>query len=135
MDYQTLNTELTTDPLTRGYAGMTDQEAADDLNTVYRTRPRGSMNGDEIFAATDNTEFAGLTEHKRQLWVSFTSKDIINAYEQTNIDFVDYIFGGGSTTKATLAGLRDEDISRAAELDLGYSGEITASHVNHARTL
>ena len=36
MDYNVLNTELTTDPLTRGYAGMTDQQAADDINTVYR---------------------------------------------------------------------------------------------------
>ncbi len=34
--YQDLNTELTTDPLSRGYSGMTDAQAADDLNTVYR---------------------------------------------------------------------------------------------------
>jgi hypothetical protein len=68
MDYQALNTELTTDPLTRGYSGMTDQQAADDLNTVYRTRDRGSMLGDEIFAATDNAEFVGLSDHKQQLW-------------------------------------------------------------------
>ena len=31
-----LAADLTTDPLGRGYVGMTDQQAADDLNTSYR---------------------------------------------------------------------------------------------------
>lgn len=31
-----LKSELDTDPLTRGYSGMSDQEAADDLNAAYR---------------------------------------------------------------------------------------------------
>jgi hypothetical protein len=133
MDYQALSSELSGDPLTRGYSGMTDQEAADDLNTVYRTRPRSTMNGDEIFAATDNAEFVGLTDHKQQLWVSFTSKDIINAYDATNINFVDYIFGPGSDTKTTLAGIRAVDISRSTEIELGK--DPNAGHVQYARTL
>ncbi len=36
MNIDTLKTELTDDPLARGYAGMDDQAAADDLNTAYR---------------------------------------------------------------------------------------------------
>lgn len=35
-DYVALNSELTIDPLTRGYSSMSDAEAAADLNTVYR---------------------------------------------------------------------------------------------------
>ena len=35
-----LSDELANDPLGRGYAGMTDAQAATDLNTVYRTRYR-----------------------------------------------------------------------------------------------
>jgi hypothetical protein len=132
MNYEELNAELTIDPLTRGYSGMTDEAAATDLNTVYRTRARTTMNGDEIFAATDNAEFVGLTDHKQQLWVSFTSKDIINAYDATNINFVDYIFGAGSDTKSTLAGLREEDISRATELSLDG---VDQWKVEFARTL
>ena len=132
MDYNALKSELDADPLTRGYSGMTDEQAADDLNTAYRSVPRASMNGDEIFAATDNAEFAGLTDHKQQLWVSFTSKDVINAYEQTNIDFLDYIFGGSSTTKTTLAGLRNEDVSRGVELGLGV---VKVGDVQFARSL
>ena len=34
-----LAVELSTDPLGRGYSGMTDQQAADDLNTLYRDAP------------------------------------------------------------------------------------------------
>ena len=132
MDYNSLKSELDADPLVRGYSGMTDEQAATDLNTVYRTRPRGSMNGDEIFAATDNAEFVGLTDHKQQLWVSFTSKDVINAYDQTNIDFLDYIFGAGSTTKTTLSTLRTEDVSRANELELGL---VKVGDVEFARSL
>jgi len=35
---QTIKIELDGDPLTRGYAGMTDEEVSMDVNTVYRTR-------------------------------------------------------------------------------------------------
>ena len=36
MNYQDLASELTSDPLVRGYAAMTDEQAAVDLNTAYR---------------------------------------------------------------------------------------------------
>lgn len=38
MDYATLTAELANDPLNRGYAAMTDAEAADALNAKDRTR-------------------------------------------------------------------------------------------------
>ncbi len=50
-DIAKLKTELTGDRLGRGYTGMTDQQAADDLNTKYRTRNRDVMTGDEVFQA------------------------------------------------------------------------------------
>jgi len=37
MNYPVLIAELTGDPLGRGYAGMSDSQAAADLNTAYRT--------------------------------------------------------------------------------------------------
>jgi len=37
-DYSKLREELTTDPLERGYAAMSDAEAAADLNSEHRTR-------------------------------------------------------------------------------------------------
>ena len=132
MDYVALKAELDAGHPDTGAYNVDDALAAAELNTVNRTRPRGSMNGDEIFAATDNAEFIGLTDHKQQLWVSFTSKDIINAYDATNIDFLDYIFGAGSTTKTVLAGLRTEAISRANEIGIG---EVDEWKVEYARTL
>jgi len=38
-----LKDELLTDPLGRGYSGMSDQAAVDDLDTVYRLCNRTSM--------------------------------------------------------------------------------------------
>lgn len=39
MDYTVLASELTVDPLTRGYSAMTDVQAATDLNSTYRPAP------------------------------------------------------------------------------------------------
>ena len=137
MDYPALRSELDAGHPDTGAYNVDDLLAAGELNAVNRTIPRTSMNGDEIFAATDNTEFLAATESKQQMWVSFTSKDIINAYATTNINFVDYIFGAASTTKATLATLRTEDVSRATEISatIDYSGPITVSHVAAARAI
>lgn len=33
--------EIDTDPLSRGYAGMTDKQVTDDMNTIYRSAPGG----------------------------------------------------------------------------------------------
>jgi len=41
INYTALTSELTVDPLTRGYAGMTDQQAADSLNAVDRPNVNG----------------------------------------------------------------------------------------------
>lgn len=132
MDYVALKAELDAGHPDTGAYNVDNATAAAELNAVNRTRPRPSMNGDEVFAATDNGEFVGLTDHKQQLWISFTSKDIINAYDQTNIDFLDYIFGAGSTTKTTLAGLRTEPASRAVEIGLGL---VRVGDIEIARTI
>ena len=132
MDYQALKAELDAGHPDTGAYNVDNALAANELNAINRTSDRSSMSGDEIFAATDNTEFIGLSDHHRDLWVSFTSKDVINAFETTNIEFVDYVFGPASTTKSTLAGLRTEDVSRATEIGLDVPN---ASHVTHARSL
>ncbi len=118
-----LATEIATDPLGRGYSSMSEQAVADDLNTVYRTRIRASMTGDEVFQQTVNADFAGLTDAKRDLWVSFTSKDIIDPGAASNVEFVQFIFGGGSSSVSNLNAARVENISRAVELELGIVGE------------
>jgi len=88
------------------------------------------MTGDELFQQTDPTEFAGLTDVNKQLWVSFTSRAAIDPFAANNVSFVTSIFGGGSDTITALAAARQESISRATELGLSV---IEAKHVRWAR--
>ena len=111
--------EITNDPLTRGYSGMDDAAVAVDLNTVYRTLNKSSLSGDELFAATDSTEFAALTDHQESLWVAFCSRSSVDPFGSSNVAFVQYIFGGGSTTVSNLSSLRTQSVSRGTELGVG----------------
>lgn len=43
MNYSVLSTEVTTDPLSRGYSGMTDQAVADSLNEAADRPDRNSL--------------------------------------------------------------------------------------------
>jgi len=124
MSLQALIDELTNDPLSRVYSAMTDEEAAADLNTVYRTRNRTSMSGDELFQQTNATEWAGLTEVKQNQWLAFCGRDSIDPFAAANVQFVQNIFGAGATVSALLAA-RLEDVSRATELGLSRVREGT----------
>lgn len=110
---------------------MTDEAVAADLNTVYRTVNKTSLSGDELFAATDSAEFAALTDHQESLWVSFCGRSSVDPFGASNVAFVQYIFGGGSTTVANLNALRTESVSRAFELGLGSvrPGDVTQARL------
>ncbi len=134
-----LKDELATDPEGRGYAGMTDEEAAADLNTSYRSRNRTSMSGDEVFQATDATEFAGLGSGQgnsvddQAHWLSFCGRDIIDPFASANVQFVTEIFQAGSTTLTNLQAARVESITRAEELP-GVRSPVRLNHVVAARS-
>lgn len=134
----TLATELSTDPLGRGYSGMTDQQAADDLNTAYRDSPLDSISGDQAFSVTDNGEFTALTDLKKQLWLSFCSRASIDPFGSANVAFVQWVFGGGATTVASLNTLRSNanGRTRAEELnaqDSSVPAKVGAGDVAQAR--
>ena len=130
-----LKTELTDDPLTRGYSGMSDQAAADDLNTSYRTRNRTSMTGDEIF---DNLEsqavWDALTSDQRLEFLALCGRDILDPFGSANVDVVISIFGAPSSGNTTenLQNARVESITRAEELAQVRS-PVTDQHVKSAR--
>jgi hypothetical protein len=138
MDYVALKNEIDIDPLTRGYSGLTDQQVADDMNSVYRTRNRDSMTGDEIFQATDPTEYnaldtgSGNTADNQGHWLAFCGRDSIDPFATANVQLVTSIFGGASTTVSNLQTARLENVSRAVELGLGT---IKAGHVQDARAI
>ena len=132
-----LKDELANDPLTRGYLGMTDEEAAADLNTSYRTRNRTSMTGDEIAQAADPAEFDALddgsvnnTADVKSHWLALCGRPEIDPFATANVQLVISIFGAASASVANLQTARVESITRAAELGLST---VKVGHVTVAR--
>ena len=124
-----LKSELQNDPLNRGYSGMTDAQVAEDLNTKYRTGNVTSFSGDFMFTKTDAAEFAGLTDHKRILWLSFCGRDV-DPWNEVNVEFVKWIFGSTAQTVVNLGAARTQSISRAQELGIG---SVTSQDVKDTR--
>ena len=136
----TLATELSTDPLVRGYAGMTDVEAAADLNTVYRTRYRALTTRDMLrwgFAREGLSKLRDAAD-KAGAYTAITDIDrakAIAAYSITtagiegSIDvgdpeidaMLDFLVATGifvAQDKTDLLTRASESISRATELGL-----------------
>ncbi len=129
MDIAKLKAELTDDPESIGYSGMDNAAAAAALNTKNRTTNKTSLTGNELFTATDATEFAALTDAKRSLWVGWCNTDR-DPFDAANVAFFVYIFGEGSDTGTALGAIRLNDVSRASELGLG---NVRAGNVAEAR--
>lgn len=131
MDYAALKAELLAGHPVTGAYDADDTVAAGQLNALNRTRVRGSMSGDDLFQQTDSTEFAALTDAKKQLWLAFCGRDSVNP-SGANVVFVQWVFGGGSATVTALNAARQEAISRATELGLPV---IREGHVQQARAM
>lgn len=103
--------------------------AAVQINEVNRTKDRTSMSGSEVLNAIDTAEYNLLApEDKDRVW-QVIHLGTINPFgvEET---LMKSIFGSGSTTIATLANLRKDDVSRAVELGLG---KVRAGTIREAR--
>lgn len=118
--YSILRDELTNDPLSRGYSGMTDEQKIADLNTAYRTQNKSSLTGDEVFSQTDTTEYTALTDTEKQLWLAFCGRESIDPFSAANVTFVTNLMG--STTIASINSIRTTPITRAQELGIGEVG-------------
>jgi hypothetical protein len=126
-----LNTEVDTDPLGRGYAGMTDQQLADSLNAADRSRNRVSMSGDEVFQSLDSqATWDALTDAARSNFLSFCARDNIDPFGAANVALVTSIFGTPSATLTNLNNARTELVSRATELGIG---SVTVGDVQYVR--
>ena len=129
-----LRTELLTDPLARGYAGMTDQQASDDLNdaTTGRTQQLATLTSGEIYEALNTTEREALsaTDLARVRAVLSLSGDIQVGPGSKARATLSNAFGGVSGTVAALAARVTLAVSRATELSLGLA---RPGHVHEAR--
>lgn len=131
MDIQALATELTTDPLSRGYSGMADEAAADSLNnTIDRNRNRTTMTGREMADNIDNGEYDVLADVKKQQIISLSGSSDIDPFGFVANVLKD-VFGVPSVTITALQAARVETVSRATELGLGW---VRPGNVNEARS-
>ena len=132
MDYPALKAEIEGDPLTRGYAAMTDQEIADDMNTVYRTRNRVSATGKEIKDQIQTADWASRTDAQKSQLLALFARDDLDPFGIDADIFIEAMSGHTGTTVADLNAWRVEDISRAEEI--GCAGVNVAAIVS-ARAL
>lgn len=136
IDYQKLKTELDIP----AYAGMSDLAASVDLSNPTINRIKKSMNGWELLEAQDQTEYIALSDSKKSQWLSLTSMLKIDPQGQA-VNVVTDIWGNGSTTISNLAALRQEDVSKVTELELGlladgaFVNTVSEFDVRHARSL
>ena len=124
-----LKDEIDTDPLGRTYSGMSDQEVADDMNTEYRSKNKGSMPATEVANSIDASEWSALSvDEKREIWDVLHMGSDLNPFGIEATIF-NNVFGA-STTITALQASRVEDISRGVELGFGH---IKVGHVEMAR--
>lgn len=131
MSYLALKNEIDSDPLARGYAAMTDQEIADDLNTVYRTRNRSVATGKEIKDMIQTADWDSRSEAQRNTLLSLFARDDLDPFGIDAHIFQEAMTGATGTSVADLAAWRVEDISRGVEL--GFAQPITAADIGSAR--
>jgi len=126
--------ELTNDPLGRGYAGMTDEQATASLQVKDRSVMRDTMTSSEIFEAIDPAEFAALSSGDK-----VAIQTVLGLGEGVKIGpsskaraFLLAAFGPGTNTRTDLATVASETKSRAEELGIT---RIHLGDVQNARAL
>ena len=135
MDYAALKTEVdvTGHPVTGPYPADNDAAAAA-IMALNIDVDKSILTGDEMFKATDSTDWTDLTDHKQVLWVSFCTKDI-DPFDPANVAFVTWLFGAGKPTLTNLNNARKTQISRAQQIAdiLKWTKPIDGTHIATAR--
>ncbi len=132
MDYIRLKSEITLDFAALGYAGKTDKQTADLLNslTTGRSIQRLVIPAHEILEATVPSEWAALTAAEKQRYQTITGAGEVNLSGANTRLTMGAMFGAGTTTRANLIALQTKVVSRQEELGLGL---IEPGHVAKAR--
>jgi len=112
-----LSTELQSDPLARGYSGMTAVQVVASLLTKNRSRVRARMDSSEIWQSVVISEFKSLTDIQQRNVMALLGFGSLKPNGKEADLFIDY-FGAGSATITALAAARLESISRATEVSI-----------------
>jgi len=109
---------------------MSNAEAAADLNAL--TRPRQYVSGSEILNATDDAEFGAIADPtQRDRWIMLCGIDSIDTSSGVAKELESALFGAGTQTRSNLVALKQNAMSRAAELGLT---RVREGDVEYART-
>lgn len=126
MNYQVLAAELAL----AGYTGLSDQAAADKLNTANIAVDVESVSGSDIFEATTQADYTALTANQKPLFHAIMAMDSIRVKGSNTRAALLAMFGAGTQTRTNLAALQTRTTSRAEQLQLGT---VTAGDVQSAR--
>jgi len=129
MNITILRAELTDDPETRGYSGMSDVQAAASFATLDRERNVTTVSGQEIFEAAVAADYAALSAGDRELFLAIVGMGTI-LVNGTNTKAALTTMFAATLTLANLAALQTETVSRATELGLGL---VKVGHIQEAR--
>ena len=132
MNYVQLKQEITTDPLGRGYAGMTDQQIADSLNTADRPAivptvagALGIMRlvGPALGAAIlDKIEAAAGSDSRLQWFLRELTTNGIDLGHPVTRATIDELVVAGVLTQTEADAMKrsaERTVTRAEELELG----------------
>ena len=104
------------------YLAMTDSEIVVELNALDKQRNKTTMTGSEIWTATDAGDYVALADIQKGSWLSVCGIEKHDPFGVSD-QFVISVFGGGSSTVATLAALRVELSSTAIINGFGNVGQ------------
>lgn len=144
MNYAALASELSVDPLVRGYAAMTDQQAADSLNVV--DRPASVPKSDLLRYVVENAKWKGIADLAASPTSPYAAAaaSAVRAFEPGDFDaidlsrpavvaLIDALVAGGALVaadKTAILAMAENRRSRAAELGLSF---VHAGDVQYAR--
>jgi hypothetical protein len=131
MDLQALKTELTTDPLNRGYAALNDEQAAESLNKQDRQPNRETLDSGRFVGSIVATDYAGLTADQRDRVRLLATPPLLYVSPHIRQELRD-MFPANSATRTNIRAALMQTGSRAEELGLG---RVTPSDVADARRL
>ena len=121
-NYFTLWNEINTDPLVRGYSGMSNASIAGNLNIANRNVNKATMSSTEVINAVKIAEFNNLSAASQQRIWDTLGLGTLNPFGIEATIFTN-VFGAGASTIALLATLRVATVSRGAEIGLGLIAE------------
>lgn len=122
MDYLALKNEILNDLKTLGYAGKSDLEMANLMNTIGLSNEkidRGIIASYEVINATVPVEWAALTVQEKQRYQTITGAGQIDSSNENVRATFRAMFGAGTQTRTNLTALLQKSASRAEALGFG----------------